>query len=590
MSFRRRTYPELADNILTRLIGGVAAESYAFPPSPKPPFRHPLEQPPVRTITSVYGLRNGQSVVFKNGVDFELQDSQVLVWKENGGLPDKGSTFQVNYLGGKTKGAITDIQVGSVTRTLLEAAALEMAGLYAQMELVYQSGFVDTAQGSALDQVVALLGFSRVLAGRNSVTLEFKRSPGNRGDIFIPALTKVLTADGAIEYETTQAVTLVDGQNTIKVSARDTVDANDPVPAGALVLIAKTISGIDSVSNTDTSTLTDNDESDADLRTRAKNFLHGSERGTLSAIKQAIARENVLADVSEAAPGVVNVVFHGENFSPEQKLRIERAVDEVRPAGILMQYSYAASPQPVDIELRLSTQKGLLEEDLRRIQSDIKTKVSDYFRKLEIKANGSINRIIGAALETAGVEDVRILGATVSGVDVLDRESGVLAIAAIPTVLGELIITDPNLPSLLQLTLRFPKNSAAPDKTAISNALNADIAYLNQLNAVELTPAAGIEEIAKRQLSFGKLLLALPLPGKTTMSLTDYDAAVALGTAPALPGDAALGNYAVSWTFISETGIGTIIEAQSSPMYVLSDFERLSLGGVEVQVVQAAEV
>jgi len=590
MSFRRRTYPELADNILTRLIGGVAAESYAFPPSAKPPFRHPLEQPPVRTITSVYGLRNGQSVVFKNGVDFELQDSQVLVWKENGGLPDKGSTFQVNYLGGKTQGAVTDIQVGSVVRTLLEATALEMAGLYAQMELVYQSGFVDTAQGSALDQVVSLLGFSRVLAGRNSVTLEFKRSPGNRGDIFIPALTKVLTADGAIEYETTQAVTLVDGQVSIKVTARDTVDANDPVPAGALVLIAKTISGIDSVTNIDASTLTDNDESDGDLRTRAKNFLHGSERGTLSAIKQAIARENVLADVSEAAPGVVNVVFHGENFSPEQKLRIERAVDAVRPAGILMQYSYAASPQPVDIELRLTTQKGLLEEDLRRIQSDIKTKIADYFRKLEIKANGSINRIIGAALETAGVEDVRILGATVSGNDVLDRESGVLAIATMPTVLGELIITDPNLPSLLQVTVRFPKNSAAPDKTAISNAINADIAYLNQLNAVELTPSAGIAEIAKRQLSFGKLLLALPLPGKTTMSLTDYDAAVALGTAPSLPGDTALGNYVVSWTFISETGIGSIIDAQSSPMYVLSDFERLSLGGVEVQVVQVAEV
>jgi len=590
MSFRRRAYPELVDNILTRLIGGVAAESYPFPPATKPPFKHPLERPPVRTITSVYGLRNGESVQFKNGVDFELQDNQVLVWKENGGVPDKGSTFQVNYIGGKSAGPVTDIQVGSVARTLLEAAALEMAGLYAQMELVYQSGFVDTAQGSALDQVVALLGIDRVLAGRNSVTLEFRRAAGTRGDIFIPALTRVLTADGAIEYETTQAVTLVDGQTVVKVGARDTVDANDPVPAGALVLIAKTISGIDSVSNSEPSTVTASDEADTDLRTRAKSFLHGSERGTLAAIRQAIARENVLADVSESAPGIVNIIFHGDDFTPEQKLRIERAVDEVRPAGILMNYSYAASPQAVDIEIRLTTQKGLLEEDLRRIQGDIKNKIADYFRKLEVKATGSINRIVGAALETAGVEDVRILGATVEGNDVLDRESGVLAIGGAPTVLGELIITDPNLPTLLQVSVRFPKNIAAPDKTAITAALNADIAYLNQLNAVELPPSAGLAELAKRQLSFGRLALSLPLPAKTTLGMANYDAAVATGTAPTLPGIEALGNYSVQWTFISETGLGTIIDTTDSPMYVLSDFERLSLGGVEVQVTQAVEV
>lgn len=590
MSFRRRTYPELVDNILTRLIGGIAAESYPFPPAAKPPFRHPLERPPVRTITSVYGLRNGQSVSFRNGVDFELQDNQVLVWKEAGGTPDKGSTFQVNYIGGKSTGPVTDIQVGSVARTLLEAAALEMAGLYAQMELVYQSGFVDTAQGSALDQVVALLGIERVLAGRNFATLEFRRAAGTRGDIFIPALTRVLTADGAIEYETTQAVTLVDGQTVVKVGARDTVDANDPVPAGALVLIAKTISGIDSVTNLEPSTVASSDEPDPDLRTRAKNFLHGSERGTLAAIRQAIARENVLADVSESAPGIVNVVFHGEDFVPEQKLRIERAVDEVRPAGILMNYSYAASPQAVDIEIRLSTQKGLLEEDLRRIQGDIKNKIAEYFRKLEVKATGSINRIVGAALETAGVEDVRILGATVGGNDVLDRESGVLAIGGAPTVLGELIITDPNLPTLLQVTIRFPKNIAAPDKTAITNALNADIAYLNQLNAVDLPPDAGLVEITKRQLSFGRLALSLPLPGKTTLSMANYDTAVATGSAPPLPGIEALGDYAAQWTFISETGLGTLIDAPESPLYVLSDFERLSLGGVEVQVTQAVEV
>ena len=33
MSFRRRTYPEVMENVLTGLIGGVAAESHAYPPN-----------------------------------------------------------------------------------------------------------------------------------------------------------------------------------------------------------------------------------------------------------------------------------------------------------------------------------------------------------------------------------------------------------------------------------------------------------------------------------------------------------------------------------------------------------------------------
>ena len=251
MSFRRRNYPELMDNILTRLIGGIAAESYPFPPAGgnKAPFRHPLERPPVQKINSVYGERNGSSFAFQQEVDYTLLDEQVLQWVDGGALPDKGSTFQVNYFSGATSSPVTDIHVGSVARTLMEAAALEMAGLYAQMQVVYDAGFIDTASGKSLDHVVALLGIQRVLAGHNLVTLEFKRSQGGRGEIYIPAGTRVLSDDATFEYETTAEVKLVDGQASVKVNARDLIPANDPVPGGQLSILAKPISGIDGVSN-----------------------------------------------------------------------------------------------------------------------------------------------------------------------------------------------------------------------------------------------------------------------------------------------------------------------------------------------------
>ena len=46
---------------------------------------------------------------------------------------------------------LTDTNIGSVTRTIVETVSLEIASLYDQLEAAYHSGFVDTAEGPALD-------------------------------------------------------------------------------------------------------------------------------------------------------------------------------------------------------------------------------------------------------------------------------------------------------------------------------------------------------------------------------------------------------------------------------------------------------
>jgi len=58
VSFRRRTFPEVRENLLTEIVGGVSAESHPFPPggASGPPFRHSLQQPPVADVISRTGL------------------------------------------------------------------------------------------------------------------------------------------------------------------------------------------------------------------------------------------------------------------------------------------------------------------------------------------------------------------------------------------------------------------------------------------------------------------------------------------------------------------------------------------------------
>jgi uncharacterized phage protein gp47/JayE len=577
MSFRRKTYPEVSDHLLNRLLGGVSGEPHAYPPtgSQREPFVHPLEKAPAADITSVYGMVNGSSYLFTKGADYELADSAKLTWKQNGQRPDAGSVVEVNYLPKQRETRINDLYPGSVVRTLLEAVALEAAGLYAQMETVYRSGFIDTAEGGALDHVVSVLGLQRVKAGRNVAEIEFTRAKNTRGEILIPAGTRLLTADGGIEYETLADITLADGQPSAKGNARDLVETNDSVPAGALVLLAKAIAGIDAVTNPAPSTRLDRDENDDELRTRAKSFLAGSERGTLGAINAAIAREGILADVDDSAPGLIAILFHGNALAPEQRKRLEDAVRAVKPAGVAVQFDYGQPPLAVDLELRLTTAEGLLEVDLKRIQQDVRTRVTDYFAKLPTKKVGSVSKLIGLAMGVDGVEDVTIVSAAAGGNDVLDSAKGELAIAGTPTQLGTLTIVDPALATLLTLLLRYPNDRKIPDQAALQAALQAVVSYLNDLNAAPDAPQQ------KRTLSWGKLTLISPLPDLTVPTLAAFDANPGGFT---LPMAAQRAPYSLQFVLTRPTGVSQVLDGESAPALELAPFERLSLTKVTVEV------
>jgi uncharacterized phage protein gp47/JayE len=590
MSFRRKSYPEIADNLLNRVLGGVSGEAHAFPPpgATKPPYSHALVQAPAGDITSVFGLLNGESHAFVKGVDFELSsDGQSVKWKANAALPDAGSVVEINYLPKARDTRVNDLYVGSVLRTLMEAMALETAGLYAQLDLVYQSGFIDTAQGRALDHVVSMLGVSRIVAGRNAADILFKRARNSRGEIYLPPGTRVLNADGSIEYETLNEAVLVDGQDTLKVKARDLVDTNSGVNADTLVLLAKPIAGIESVTNPSPSSQLDRDENDNELRARAKSFLAGSERGTLGAIKAVLAAHNVRGDVDdETQPGSITISLLGNALSADQEQRLWTELDQVRPAGVRIVQGTRVTPAVVDLSLRLSTASGLLDADLRRIQADIKQRLADYFDKLPTQDNARSTKLIGLVMTVNGVEDIAIVSAKVGATDALDAASGVIGVAGKPTQLGALNLVDPALATELVLTVRFPRlqpdssDTPIPDQALLQGALQAAITYLNLANQSDALDPATLQ---MRHLSFGKLSLLLPLPGRTSDTLDNFDSKAKKGTAPTVPTVAALAPYSLQLLLTRPNGISQVLDTDGAS-FDLAAYERLSLGTVAVQV------
>ena len=105
-------------------------------------------------------------------------------------------------VGGNT--ALTDTTEGSVVRTLMEAFAREMAVAYDQLGTVYRQAYLDTAEGVALDNVVALLGLERHGAGHVEGRAVFARRQPLDADVSIPAGTLVAGRDVPL-FETTRA-------------------------------------------------------------------------------------------------------------------------------------------------------------------------------------------------------------------------------------------------------------------------------------------------------------------------------------------------------------------------------------------------
>jgi hypothetical protein len=588
MTFTRRKFPEILDNLLTDITGGVAAESHPFPPpgAAAPPYRHSLQQPPVAAVVSVYGTRDGQAHTFEKGKDYVLlPDRQTLGWQEaqkGAQLPDPGTLLYVNYYPVAAKRIISDLQVGSVLRTLAESMALEVARAYAQLEVVYRSSFIDTAEGSSLDNVVALLDITRVRAGRPAGEVEFTRAAGTRGAITIPTGTHVMTVDGKVQYETTDSITMAPAQNTIRVVARD-LRPNEVLPAGALTVLPLPIAGIAGVTNPAPTAVTTQEETDAELRARAKGFLHGSERATLGAITQALALQGLSADIVEVAdqPGLVEITPHTDALSPEQQQRLLQAIYDVRPAGVQVVLKGAQPPKRVNIGLRLTTGETLLPADRRAIQNTVRDLLTAYFAKLPAKQPGSINKVVALASGVSGVEDIRLLTAEVDGTNVLDLTTGELKIAGFPTVLGNLDIADPSLPTQVDVVVTYPAEGAPADKTLIRSVLNDAFAYVTDLNAEELPTDASEAEQDHRKLPFGKFLWVIPLPGKPGKTLKEYDEALDSGSPPALPTKASIASHEVQVVVTQQSGQSRIL-AEDDQVYALTPYERLTLNSVEV--------
>ncbi|NOK17269.1 hypothetical protein [Corallococcus carmarthensis] len=269
-----------------------------------------------------------------------------------------------------------DKNAGSMARTLAESYGREMATFYAMLELAHRSGYLDTAEGAALDNVVAVLGISRARAGRLTGEVEFSRNAPAPEDIGIPAgrrVTGMLSESVPLpSFETMEDVVLRRGETRVVAPVQQVQDDSDAsrdapptIDPGKLNVMPRPVLGIEAVTNRAPIRRTGQDETDATLRARASTSLRDGEMGTLEAIAAAVRQQGVqqvtVREPPDAPPGIIEVLVGDPDFEhqPDGVQRVERAIRDAKAAGIRVRLGYsrtlylrpAFQVEPVDTDM-----------------------------------------------------------------------------------------------------------------------------------------------------------------------------------------------------------------------------------------------
>jgi Baseplate J-like protein len=407
-----RPYQEIVDDILTAIVGGVVNEPLIFDVKS---VVYPLAEP-AQAISGITGIidadgPDGIRHTFQNEIDFQFNpDKNAVVWQEGGKKPRDESNFYVDYFRPTSRSPLTDINVGSVTRTLGEAIGREIATVYQQINLAYKSGFIDLAEGKALDFVVSILGVTRKTREYAKGLVTFFRKPASDGNITIPQGTQVATAKNDAVFETTEPRTLQRGQARIDapIQAGEKFKGDlGKVDAGKITSLFQIIEGIDRVNNFQPTFLAAEDETDEELRLRAKAALQSISKGTIAALLRAAAEDRAsvieISDPNSGGgkqndPGKVSMLVETETARFPS---LVAALHDVRAAGV--QLTVTARFVFVVPRIVATITPGLTGEGKTKVTNEIVATLQQYVDGLTAGASADGKAMLAAVKKVDNV-------------------------------------------------------------------------------------------------------------------------------------------------------------------------------------------
>ncbi len=441
----------------------------------------------------------------------------------------------VGYLLGQltATGVITDTAPGGVARTLVEATAREFAQAYAQMNAVYEAGFIDTATGASLDHLVAILGMSRIDGQAATAEVRVLRDSRISARVIVPAGALIAVNRAAADKvvcEVDDTYELSEGEPnrvigiravpTEDLTADDLLFTADDVALQAASFV-RPIAGIAAIELTDPAVSLGITETDDELRARAKGAIAAAGGGTEKAIEDALlAIDEVksvrLRDAGDPVDGVILnpgelevILDTGEaDVTADANLleRIETAIRDSKGPGILARLRVTENITLSGLIKLKPASAGLTGEQILTLIGAAEDVISSTVEGLDI-GNGLVwNQLLASLMSVENVADVLvadsefIVGGTAQAIGDLtvekyqrlvlgeDAEAFIVALEETAKVIVSPRVT---------MTIEQPADDA--QVTKLTNELNTVLtAYLTALNGQAAPVTVSLAELEAR--------------------------------------------------------------------------------------------
>lgn len=336
-----------------------------------------------------------------------------------------------------TQDKITDFRVGSVVRTLMESAAIEIEELYIQIlngiresipVAIYKSFNFDSIQ-------------ERIATGVIRVTITL-----SVGDVLVSSGTKFIASDGAAtKYESVDDVTIPQGSTyaDIKVYA-SLPGTSGNLQIGTLFDVTPQVAGI--VSAVSIAGFSDGADTESESETKARfiNYISSLNRGTVSALRYGIGLAKVVdssgftiesvkssvivepwSDDVTKPVGLVECFIHNgvDGASSDLVLNVSKVIDGYvdvdgtivpgwKAAGVRVNV-LVAPPVTVSVSGTVTVSAGYGAQD---VVSSVSSAISEYISSLDIGDDVFLSEIVFSAMSIDGVVNFRL---TVPTVDIV---------------------------------------------------------------------------------------------------------------------------------------------------------------------------
>lgn len=291
----------------------------------------------------------------------------------------------------------------------LKLLAGELYSLNTNMEWIKKQMFPNTATGEQLDLHAQQRGLTRQSGKKASGNVVFMLDMPVEYDVIIPAGTICTTADGSLNYVTSEEYAIRRGSTSL--TARCEAEHSGKkynIGMGKLKTIVTYFSVGISIDNSTSFTGGTDDEDDEALRKRIEKSYRLTPNGANAAYFEAVG-ENVDGIQSVKAyrpsndPGRVVIILGGRGAIPssESFTAASEALEQAKPLGIDLLIENAGI-QLVDVSAGVLIKKGYSWSDVKAAAEEC---IREFFLDLSVGENVRLSALGKALLETDGVED-----------------------------------------------------------------------------------------------------------------------------------------------------------------------------------------